>query len=222
MGWGRCGERWLAHLEPAGEAFLACRLDGERLGGSRRSVRDFVGRWVRMQHRHAVDIESCVVDEGRDPWVVMPYTGDADGVVSLASLLVRRGGQLGVREAARCASQLLGLSADAHSEGLVHGRYTTDEVLVDRGGSLGVELYGLSAGFAHEYLESARASEADEVRSVVDMVFELATGVPSVLAGNRPFGLAGREGKRLGAWLEGGLSRSGYADAKAAMGALDT
>ncbi len=221
LGWGRCGERWLAHLDPAGEAYVACRLDAERFGGARRDVRDYIGRWTWLRHRHVVEVESCVVDEGRDPWVMMPYTGDADGLVTLATLLVRRGGQLGAREAARCAGQLLGVSESAHLKGLVHGRFATDEIVVDRSGSIGVELYGLRAGFGIDHGDGGATSTGGEVRSVVEIAYELATGVPAALAGKRPYGLAGREGKRLAAWLDGGLRAGGYDDAATALAALD-
>lgn len=157
--------------------------------------------------------------------MIMPYTGDADGLVTLAELLSRRGGQLGLREAVLAGEQLLSLSAWAHNAGIVHGRIGADEVIVDRSGKLGVELYGLRHGFASAAGEARVNADRDEVRSIVELVFELATGVPaSVLNARRARGVlcrgSGRRGKRLAAWLERGLGVEGFAGAEAALAAL--
>ncbi len=120
----------------------------------------------------------------------------------------RRGGQLSPDEAERAVTQLLEAVESAHTAGVRHGPIGLAEVLIDRRGSLLVELYGLERamrGLGAGDAELAR----DEVRSVVEIGYQLITG----LRAEAPLIPADRLVKKLDVlwarWLAHGLDPAG-------------
>lgn len=139
----------------------------------------------------------------RGPWAVTDYTGDADGVVTLAQLLRIKGGSLSLEESKRAMEQLLDASRCAHPMGLAHGPLTMEQVQVDRAGRLVIEFYaldyamecaacgvssvspyggdgstGASGGVSSAVMLPDRAAlERAEVASIVRIGYQLVTGL---------------------------------------------
>lgn len=209
---GQCAmaQRWLALEEGeqtshVGYCFPPChnKADVRRFTAAVEAVASF-------DNPHALKIESFCVDQASRPWVITPFTGDADGLLTLERLLRTKGGQMHAAEAERALEQLLEAfdlaksgSPEARAR-LHHGPVTLDQVLVDRRGRLVIELFGLQRqlnGLKRGNEELVR----DEVRSIVEIGYQLVTG----LRAEEPLIPAGRLVKKLDAawdvWLDYGL-----------------
>ncbi len=199
-----------------------------------------------LDHPHALKIQQFTFDITGQAWVITPFSGDVDGLRSLSRLLREKGGQMSPVEAERAVYQLLEVIALAHGGGALqpppglmldgiaplptvsgvaravpcHGPISMDEVLVDRRGSLLIELYGLARAL-HASQRPTMESLRDEIRSVVEIGYQLITG----LRAEHPLIPAGRLVRRLDAkwdeWLNRGLDPSaGFDTADAAMASL--
>lgn len=197
------------------------------------------------RHPHVLEIEECLFDEHNAAWIITPFDGDVDGVRPVSRLLREKGGQLHPGEAERAMVQLLealvGVHPDASARAAVavhrwHGPILMDQVLVSRHGSLSIELYGLAGllerefgggageagGAAHAATSSAPlGASRDEVRSIVEIGYELITGLraetPLVPARRLVRGLDARWDE----WFAQGLSAGrGFDSAEIALGRL--
>jgi hypothetical protein len=176
----------------------------------------------KIEHTHLLKIEQFAFDPSGGAWIVAPYIGDVEGLMSLERLLRAKGGSMVPVEAARALEQILDGCAAAHNAKLHHGPIRMDEVLVDRHGSLTIELYGMGRllrGFSAGNEELVR----DEVRSVVEMGYQMITA----LRAEEPMIPAGRLVKKLDPrwdeWFEFGLDpTAGFSTALEAMAALPT
>lgn len=191
-------------------------------------------RALRQEHLLAVE-DVCEDDQGA-LWAITPFTGDVDGLRTLSKLLREKSGQMHPSEAERAIVQLLEPIAHAHGgqhigggvavrPRVVHGPLTMDEVLVDRHGRLFIEMYGLVRALEMREETVSAAAEAelmrDEVRSVVEIGYQLITGLraeaPVIPAGR----LVKKLDPRLDRWLARGLDvRGGYATAAQALAEL--
>lgn len=188
-----------------------------------------------LKHEHLLGVESTPTAPDGAVWAIAPFTGDVDGLRSLGKLLREKSGQMGPFEAERALVQILEAMAFAHRGGgetnrprVIHGSLAMEQVLVDRHGSLLIELYGLPRALAevseHERNRiAATESEAirEEIRSVVEIGYQLITG----LRAEEPLIPASRLVKRLDPrmdrWLTRGLSPSGgFATAPQALAEL--
>ena len=155
-------------------------------------------------------------------WIVAPYTGNHAGLVTLNDVLEAKGGKMPAFEAERTLEHLLTGVGLAHERGVVHGPALDDELLVDRHGSVMVELYGLRRGLAHDQ-QTTDESTRDEIRSVVQLGYRLVTG----LAPEEPMipatSAVKRLDKRWDSWFDRGLDPlDGFASASQALEALRT
>ncbi len=195
-----------------------------------------------IDHPHALRIQQFTYDITGQAWVITPYAGDADGLRTLSRHLRDKGGQIKPIEVEQAMQQLLSVIAVAHGGGSLqpptpptssfdsdaapsravpaHGPIGMDEILVDRRGSLLIELYGLARAIdqpGRPSLESLR----DEIRSIVEIGYQLITG----LRAEEPLIPAGRLVRKLDPrwdrWLDRGLDPSaGFDSAEAALAAL--
>ncbi|MBL8762971.1 MAG: hypothetical protein JNM07_01715 [Phycisphaerae bacterium] len=173
---GRLGARWLAVNEQPDTAHVLHRLRCPRDAAGQRRLLMAVEAVAALRHAHVLPIESFRIDA--DIWLclITPYTGDASGAMTLDRLAALKGGQMDASEVRRLLLQLLSASAFSHAHGLVHGRLGLSEVLVDRRGSVLIELYGLGPrmrGLDHAADGLVRA----EVRSIVGQAYQLLTGL---------------------------------------------
>jgi hypothetical protein len=161
---------------------------------------------LRQAHLQPV-VQYSLTNAGR-PWAVTEYIGSQVGLVTLESLRVEKGGAMASVEVERVMNQLLSASIEAHANAIHHGPIHADEVLVDRSGSVAIEMYGVARilqGLADANSEVIR----DEVRSCVELGYFLLTGLPA----EEPRIPAGRLLRKGGgawdAWIEEGLSAVG-------------
>lgn len=232
LGPSTLGERYLALHAEDQSSHVAHRLTP---CADRDQMRRFVHA-VRtaeaLRQEHVLPIEYHTIDGDGCPWVVTPFTGDVDGVRTLAKLLREKQGQMHPFEAERALIHILEAMAAAHAaeparDGrearlpLVHGPITMDEVLVDRHGRILLELYGLDRLLRGEPPAADAETVRDEVRSVAEIGYQLITG----LRAEAPMIPAGRLVKRLDPlwdwWLARGLDEvAGFDSAAEALSLL--
>lgn len=176
-----------------------------------------------LNHPHLLRVESASYDDRGCLCTISPYPGNHEGLVRLSDLLEQHGGKFTVPEAARAIEHLLSASAYAHAKKLIHGPVSTDQVLVDRFGSLQIELYG------HQHLErthanaSANLRAADEVRSIADIGYKLMTGLDNNAERIAPSRILKRLDRLWDTWFDIALDPiDGFADAQHALNALPT
>jgi len=211
------GERWLALHERSSSTHVVHRLAafGDRI--ERRRFLDAMQRLSRISHPHLLEVEEYCFDASGRACVVTPFTGSVDGLVTLASLMASRGGPMPPSEVERVARQVLSAIEAAHRSGWRHGPITGDDVLVDRRGSLRIELYGVRRCL-REGVATTSEQGRDEVRSLVSLAYVLLTG----LSAEEPRIAPGRLVPGLEAfwdgWFETGLDGvSGFASASRAL-----
>lgn len=216
---GILGERWLAvhELDTTAHIVHWIRSDADR-PHQRRTIHA-LERVSELDHPHILRVEAFSLDTRGLPWAVTPFTGDRDGIQSLDRLLRLKGGYLGLSEARRAIEQLLAATTHAHEWGHRHGELSMAEVHVDRRGSLAIELYGLTYLLSMEG-RSAEQAERDEVRSIVEIGYQLLTG----LRVEEPLIPAGRVIENLDPMWDGffdmGLGPIGFKSAAHALSAI--
>ena len=109
----------------------------------------------------------------------------------------------------------------AHGEGHVHGPIRPEEIMVDRRGSLSIELYGLRRRLGGVAATAASEVIRDEIRSLAGLGYWLLSGLPAedprIPAGR----LIPKLDRRWDAWFDEGLDPlGGFGSAGEAMAAL--
>jgi serine/threonine protein kinase len=212
-------QRWLAFNEDSQSSHLAYRFKLPALDAGGFASAAEAGR--ALAHPHLLPIEHIEIGPAGSAWVFSPFTGNHDGLVSLRTLLAEKGGRLNPAEAERAMNQLLEAVEYAHAVGFQHGDIGPDEILVDRRGSLAIELYGLRRRLRGPAGPPASEVCKDEVRSIVQLGYQLVTGLsadePRITASR----LIPRLDKRWDAWFNEGLDPyAGFASAEEALAAL--
>lgn len=216
---GSLAERWLALNERDESTHVAHRFRdaGRRLVAS-------MERLAPLSHPHILPIEHFTLEKAgsrESAWIVTPYTGNLEGLVTLAGLLADKGGTMPAIEAERTLIQLLEASEFAHHAGFQHGPLGMDEVQVDRRGSLSVELYGLRRLLAGAGPVSEGEAVRDEVRSIVGIGYTLVTGLSAEEPRIRADRLVPKLDRRWDAWFDEGLdAAAGFLTAGEALSAL--
>lgn len=200
---GPMAERWLAFDDSRHTAHVAHRFRmGER--AEERRLVAAVEALSGLAHPHILPVEQFTLGIAGAAWIVTPFTGSHDGLVTLDKLLEDKGGRMEPGEVERALTQVLEAIQSAHACGVQHGPITTEEIVVDRRGSLAIEHYGIrrrlsgSPGIASEAIR-------DEVRSVVELGYMLLTGLPAEeprIAASR---LLARLDRHWDDWLDEGL-----------------
>lgn len=223
--------RWLALHETDQTSHLLYRFAPCPDKASRRRFLSAVETVSQLEHAHVLPMQQFAFDVGGRPWIVTRYPGDAEGLLTLDRLLRDKGGQLAADEAERAVVQLLEAVEHGQAQRIWHGPVQIDEVLVDRHGSLAIELYGLgrllglgagaAAGAGGAELGGEAEAVRDEVRSVVELGYQLITGIRA----EAPLIPAGRLVKKLDRgwewWLAHGLDPSrGFDTPREAIEAL--
>lgn len=165
-------------------------------------------RVSHIRHPHLLGVENFSFAPGGRPLVVTPYTGNQDGLITLADLLDLKGGQMGAFEAERAILQLLDAVAYTHNAGMPHGELDLDEVMVDRRGSVFIELAGLRLALGGRAVQSSELLR-DETRSVAQIGYRLITGLPADEPMIPPTGVVRRLDRRWDDWFETALEPSG-------------
>ncbi|TVQ31203.1 MAG: hypothetical protein EA376_10040 [Phycisphaeraceae bacterium] len=163
---GPLGKRWLARHRFELTAHVIHRLhlcDGP---DDVRRFRKAVGTLQTLSSPHLMTPEFAGVRRGGEAWVASRYTGDRDGPVSLRRLVAMKGGALGHQEARHATEQLLQAVEYAHARGVIHGPVNEEEILINRRGSVAIELYGLTRLLGDDQNACHQALVREEVRSI--------------------------------------------------------
>lgn len=233
-------DRFLALHAHAQTSHVAYRFPATPTKAEERRLVAAVESCSLLENSHLLKVQQFTFDLAGQAWVITPFSGDVDGLRTLTRLMKDRGGQMTPLEVELAMGQLLEAVASAHSgaansmsgsnssgadepsptPAFQHGPIHMDEVLVDRHGSLLIELYGIAAmlqGISKPSMELMR----DEVRSVVEIGYQLITGLraeePMIPAGRIVRGLDARWDR----WLSRGLDPStGFDTATQALAAM--
>ncbi|MBL0870197.1 MAG: hypothetical protein IBJ18_06415 [Phycisphaerales bacterium] len=234
---GGAGSAVVEALSAEGDAFLApfpgSEVPGHRLAGAidPAAILAAIERVRGLKHAHMLEIERAWMDEQGRVCMLTPFTGDQDGLVPLDVLLRRRSGFLTLDEAKRAMDHLLSAVCAGHEQGLSHGEVSMREVMVDRRGSLLIEHYALAreiigpATFVPgasptNLAEDLARAKAAEVRSVLKIGYQLATGLrfePPVIPVSRVELEADKTWDDL---FETGLGTVGFTSAPHALSAV--
>ncbi|MGP1273574.1 MAG: hypothetical protein ACTS22_09595 [Phycisphaerales bacterium] len=216
---GRTAERYLALHPDRLTHHVAYRFGLGSDRSDRRRFLETIERVAAVNSSHTLPVEQFSLASPTEAWVISPFTGDHDGLLLLSDLLADKGGMLEVGEATRAMRQLLAASDAGAAVGLVHGPVSMTEVLVDRRGSLQVELFGVSASL--EGIRSEEELRREEVRSILALGYELFTGVSPDSVDLDASRLAPGVSEELDAFFATGLDPvDGFATAEEAIEAL--
>lgn len=218
---GRMAERWLAFNEETESTHLAHRFRTGLDRFEQRRLVESIERLAPLSHPHILPVEKFTLGNGGAAWIVTPYTGNLEGLVTLANLVAEKGGQTSPIETERALIQLLEASDFAHNAGFHHGPLSAEEVMVDRRGSLSVELYGLRRLLEGAVPSPASEVSRDEVRSIVEIGYWLLTGLSAEEPRIRADRLMPRIDHRWDEWFDEGLDpMAGFLTAGDALAAL--
>lgn len=198
MGW----ERLIALHERDDTDHLIYRHPALHEVAERRRLLASIEPVAAVRHPHLLEVSAYSLDEQDRLCLVTPYTGNQEGLVTLADLVERRSGRLEVAEVARCVDQLLEGVEGARAAGLSGGPVEAERVQVDRRGSLHIELYGLPGA---DRVNRGVCTGADEVRAIASMAVWLLTGLRQDIAPERIARIAGRSAKVWEPWIEAAL-----------------
>lgn len=183
----RIAHRWLARRPGDSRPLLVYGLQG----AAAEQV-NTLGTALSLQTPHALPVEALDAGPSRGLFVVSPFPGSYDGLLSLGALLSRKtAGQFGLWETRHAVDHLLSALEAAREHGAPHGELRPDEVLVDRRARLRVELCGVESA-----LRRVCPPVRIELDSVSRIALELLTGVP----GGPPSGAGLPSGKSWRAW----------------------
>lgn len=167
-----------------------------------------VAMLARSPHPHLPTIEAYSFTPDSAPFVVTPYTGTHEGVMSLRDHIARKGGRLTIPEAERAIDHMIGALRHAHAalpDSVVHGAFDASTVLIDRNGSLIIENYALRSLPPSSGMQHLHSDRSDEVRSVVRIAYEMLTGQPASAPMIQAVKLCPKLNRRLDQWLTTGL-----------------
>ncbi len=220
LGCTRGAQRFVVLCSRSDTNYLLYRFDSIANHLHRRRMFDALVSMSTLDHPHLLKIESASYDDHGRLCVITPYTGNHEGLVTLADLLDNRDGKLGVIEAARAVEHLLEASVFAQGRSICNGPVLAQDILVDRYGCLQIELYGYTP-HAEGVATPSPMLVADEIRSIVELAYTMITGLPTT--GERLD--ASRVVKRLDrawdTWFEIGLDPiDGFENAEHALRAM--
>lgn len=202
------GERWLArHVELHSDWTL--HAFGPLLDKHERvMVLSWLETMELLHHPHLPDIRRVVDPNSGRVWAAEPYLGNEDGLLTFARLVELKGGRMPPHEVGRAMTHILDAMRVAHAEGLCHGSISASELLVDRHGSITIDLYGLRSRM-QGWITADPELVRDEVRSVAMLGYWALTG----LEAEEPRIRAGRLVRRLDRawddWFESALDPAG-------------
>lgn len=184
----------------------------------RRRVDESSGRLTSLSDPHLLRYECVGMCERRGCCIVTPYTGDQTGLLTLRRLRDLKGGRLPEIEVLRAVEHLLNGVRALHAAGLSDGSLTLDRALVDRHGSVVIELAGLPVFLTPDDQAMPELRRADLV-AVGRMTYELLYGKAPGRKGVERISSAPQSGWDL--WLFNALDPwEGFASAEVALSLL--
>ncbi len=207
LGRTRVAHRWLAHVPSDASLFQIYIIHPGQTSPP------VLGVAERLRGRHIVPILGAGTDATGRTWALSPYSGDVEGLRSLSDLLkLRPGHQMPVYEVGVAANQLLDAANDLRRHGLSFAGLTGREVLIDRRGSIRVEVINATR-------TGSDAPMADDTQALGVLIYEMLTGATPSGAFAPPSRLASGVGRVWDRWTERALSR-GFESLTAAAASL--
>ncbi len=216
------GERWLArhgesHSDWTLHAFGPLMDKRERV-----MVLSWLETMEAVRHAHLPQIRREIEPGSGRVWAAEPFLGNEDGLFSLARLVELKGGRMPPHEVGRAMTHVLDACRFAHDHGVCHGEINWTELLVDRHGSITIDLYGLRRRM-NGLLTTEREVVRDEVRSVAMIGYRALTGLEAEEPRIRAARLVRRLDRAWDEWFEEALDPAGgFESAAAAIEALPT
>jgi serine/threonine protein kinase len=212
------GERWLAHHEAHHTDWIIHGF-GPHMDKARRVL---LLSWLEaarsFSHAHLPSIHRVVDGEGL--WAAEPYLGSEDGFLTIDRLVGLKGGRMSPAETERVLLHALDAMRFAHDLGVCHGPISAADLLVDRHGSITIDLYGLNRRLSG-LLELDQEVVLDEVRSVAMIGYWVMTGLEAEEPRIRASRLIRRLDRAWDEWFEVALDpASGFSTARDALAAL--
>lgn len=189
LGRGSCGERCLAELGQDGARVvlhavrrsLSTQSSGGGSGREGKRFLDLIAPIRVLEHAHILPVCDAVVDRAGWHWLVTPYIGASEGLLTLDTVRrSKRDNRLSVYETRTAVRQIFSAISCAHARGVVHGGFSSRDLLVDRHGSLMFELYGLHRRLSGDIpapgSDDWNALVRAELRSAVEVIYQSLTG----------------------------------------------
>lgn len=139
-----------------------------------------VSKLRRLQAPHMLPIADMQTNMAGAHWLIAPFVGSSAGISTFEEALAMRDqGRLEPQECLLAAKHLLTAIKAGRSVNIPHGAVSIDDVIVDKHGSLIIELFGVRrALLGPEASDEVSGSEAwGEVRSVARLIYRSYTGV---------------------------------------------
>jgi serine/threonine protein kinase len=220
---GSCGERCLADSADGARVVLhAVRRSlsnhSTASGSGREGKRflDLIAPIRVLEHAHILPICDAIVDRAGWHWLVTPYVGASEGLMTLDEVRrAKRENRLNVYETRTAVRQIFSAIAAAHARGVVHGGFSAKDLLVDRHGSLMFELYGLRRRLVGDVpplgSPDREALVRAELRSAVEVIYESLTGASPAGSGVPASRVVKKLDRSWDRWFEAGLDeRAGF------------
>lgn len=222
LGRGACGERCLAEAGPDGARVvlhavrrsLSNQTSGGGVGREGKRFLELISPIRVLEHAHILPVCDAVVDRAGWHWLVTPYVGASEGLMTLEQVRKAKAeNRLSVFEARTAVRQLFSAISSAHRRGVVNGGFTARDVLVDRHGSLMFELYGLQRRLSGDTPMPGtgdwNAIVRAELRAAVDVVYEALTGAAPTGENSQASRVVRKLDRSWDRWFEHGLSERG-------------
>jgi serine/threonine protein kinase len=170
---GPMGDRWLAVHNRDFSSHVVHRFAHRLDRAAQRKFAASVQPILALRHAHILAVQGFSFTTLGNPWLVTPFTGNHDGLLTLSDHIRGKGGRLAAFEVQRATSQMLHALAYAHGKGVVNGGIKPTQILVDRHGSLSFELFGLGPALS---ADATKVDPAAEVRDLGGLAYRMLTG----------------------------------------------
>ncbi len=215
-------ERFIALHERDDTDHLIYRHPALHEAADRRRLMGAIGPLAAIRHPHLTELSAYSFDEQDRMCLVTAYTGNQEGLVTLADLVERKNGRMEVPEVALCVEQILDAVVAARAAGLSDGPIDPQRIQIDRRGSVRIELYGLPQA-DRRGAGGGVCADSDEVRAIAEMAVWLLTGLRQDIAPTGIARIAGRAARAWEPWLETALDPvQGFESPDEALEALPT
>lgn len=222
LGRGSCGERCLAEPGPDGQRVvlhavrrsLSNHASGPGAGREGKRFLELIAPIRVLEHAHILPVCDAVVDRGGWHWLVTPYIGASEGLLTLDGLRrAKRNSRLSIYETRTAVRQIFSAIACAHARGVVHGGFNSRDLLVDRHGSLMFELYGLQRRISGDVpargTQDWEALVRAELRSAVEVIYQSLTGASPTGSVGHASKVVRKLDRSWDRWFEIGLDEQG-------------
>lgn len=222
----RIASRWLTSrasgADHAGESYVVYQLVGPGTQVDSRTFLRAIDPLRRLEHPHILPIAYAWSEVTGSCHLASPYTGNAEGLLTLERLLrLKHDGRLSPIETRHLLDQTLSAIDYAHDRGIGHGPLSIEEILIDSRGRAQIELLAVARHLSGQCSTPDDHELALEIRSLAEIAFRAVTGswpADGLRPASRRMTWSDRE---LSDWLETALHpQKGFASAREALRAL--